>query len=161
MKVIIILALALISANAFGFDLKGIELGKPATTAQIRKATGLSCDVICSGLMQVAGQWIDVSFDRDRGNRVSQISSFFENGSFEAIDAAFTAKYGKPDETRTPMESGFGAHLERIDHIWTQADGATIQLEKYVTAIKCGLMMRSAERAKLEAAKDAKAKKDI
>lgn len=160
MKSLFIIGIVLLAAPAGAFDLKGLELGKPATDEQIKAATGIVCQVYCTGLVMLAGRLIDTTISRDKDLNITAISAEFDNAQFDLLDAAFTVKYGKPVETKIPVSNGFGAQFVQIQHEWTQ-NGQAILLGKYVSATEGVLQMVSADEAARRAAKAKKSANDI
>jgi hypothetical protein len=155
---VILLALAaLVFKTCEAFDLKGVEVGKAATRAQLQAAFGARCDFGDACLTEIAGVTVKVYTWKDKAGRVSSISASFDSIQFATIEKAAREKFGTPSSTEeAPMQNGFGAQFMARGLWWTNADGARVQLLKSFT--DATLSIESAATAAANAARKTKSK---
>lgn len=153
----------LLSSPTLAFDLKGVEVGKPADAAQIQSAFSLDTSRPGdSGVAHLAGVQAEINVDIDATRILQSINATFAPNGYESIDTALRAKYGKPGATeREPVTNAFGASLTRIIETWTNAAGDRMTLVRYLTATECMLLIQSRDDVEKSAARNAKAAGDI
>lgn len=151
-----LLASLMVGAQASALDLKGLELGKPATAAQL-KAFGVSCPnrADCHGFTQLEGLAVKASIYFDRAGRVDTIRIAFDSGYYDRLHAAAITKYGAPASSDvTPMQNGFGARVNAQSAVWN-VDGGRVWIIQYLGSVTEGqLKLESAARVSAERAKD-------
>jgi hypothetical protein len=155
------LLLALLASAAFSraqaFDLKGVEVGKAATRAQLQAAFGARCEFGDACLTEIAGVTVKVYTWKDKAGRVSSISASFDSIQFATIEQAAREKFGTPSETQEqPMQNGFGAQFMARGLWWSDAAGAQVRLLKSLT--DSTLSIESAATAAANAARKTKSK---
>lgn len=148
------LIVSLFCSPAIAFDLKGIEVGKTATPAQLKAAFGIECGG-CDQLTKIAGVWVKVSVSTDKAGRVSSIRGHFNSGFYAELAQAAREKYGKPADSRsTPMRNGFGAHFTSEDIWWIDAEGARVWIVQFINANEGLLLLESANERAAATAKE-------
>lgn len=146
------------------YDLKGIELGKPATAATVKAALDLPAhcagrNQYCfGGFTQVANVWVHTTLTTDASGAVAKIELEFDSGDFERLVKAAVAKYGAPTDTRVrTMQSGTGQQFPNSDGWWIDAAGSRVWIVQFLGSTTDGLMtlesasLRAKEKTKEEA----------
>ena len=152
------LALAAIAALgptlAWGFDLKGVELGRFATDEQIQVALGIVCRLgNCGGGQTViaAGVGCDTAIFFDDQKRVDEIVARFAFPKFESVRDALIAAYGPPTQQALQTDaSSDGLKSTRWIGVWRDSEGNELLLRQYSDALHGTLSMRTPARIKLE-----------
>jgi hypothetical protein len=152
LRTVIIAATLLASSSAFGYDLKGVELGKYASFGQLHSALGVVCLKKCGeGRTVIAGAQCTTAVAFNDEKMVDKIVATFSFSDFEAVKEALTNKYGKPTEHfSTPGITGNGIHLTRVTGIWRDDAGNELMLENYSDALHGRLVLRTKARIELE-----------
>jgi|SRR5271165_2051395 len=147
----VVLAAIFLSASAFGFDLKGVELGKFASHEQLRGALGVVCIGKCGpGRVIIAGVECTTMVAFNDEKMVDEIVAVFGFQSFEVINAALTHKYGPPTKTlTTPTITDKGVHLMRVTNVWRDDAGNVLSIENYSDATHGRLVLATQARIEL------------
>jgi hypothetical protein len=145
---------ALGPAIAWGFDLKGVELGQFASDEQIHVALGIVCLLgNCSAGQTVipAGVGCDTAIIFNDQKRVDEIVARFAFTKFELVRDALVSTYGPPTQQALKTEvSSDGLKLTRWIGVWRDSDGNELLLMQYSDALHGTLSMRTPARIKLE-----------
>lgn len=151
----LVLGALLAGAPALSLDLKGLELGKPATAAQL-KAFGISCPnrADCHGVTQLEGLAVTASIYFDRAGSVDSVRIAFDSSYYDRLHAAAMAKYGAPAESQVvPMQNGLGAHFN-AQTSWWSVDGGRVWIIQYLgSATEGQLKLESAAHVSADRAK--------
>lgn len=163
-----------VSANSAPFELKGLELGKPATREQIKSTIGLFCSPECetgrgcniscgSGATFVAGVYAETGIALDEGHTVQKITASFETAAFDVISAAFVAKYGNPTRVdHSVITTGAGGKFDQTINVWRNDTGDEISLSRFSRDVRYGtLKLRTKAEIDRSAAKVMDQQKDI
>jgi hypothetical protein len=130
--------LVAISGTASSFDLKGIQLGQPATQAQIEKAFGVSCGAgangwtICNGDTTVADISGTLNLVLDKRGIVTRMRVRFPVIGFDQVAIALVEKLGAPTAQKHVREQNrMGATFDNAAFEWDDAQGGQVFLERY------------------------------
>jgi hypothetical protein len=153
-----ILALAAIAALgptlAWGFDLKGVELGKVASDQQIQVALGIVCQLgNCSPGQTVIATSVgcDTAIIFDDQKRVDEIVARFAFTKFESVRDALISAYGPPTQQTVQTEAASSVQkMPRWIGVWRDTAGDELLLMQYTDALHGTLSMRTPARIKLE-----------
>jgi hypothetical protein len=135
--------LLLISGSAFGFDFKGIELGKVSSYEAVSNALLIQCrdeasgNVICYGDTTIVGRPAKAYVSLNSEKIVENISVKFSPDSFENIADGFVKKYGKAKIKNSVISNAMGAQFNQVRMSWENKD-AYVQIEKYADKINEG-----------------------
>jgi hypothetical protein len=157
---LVLISLVMSAQSAWALDLKGIELGKVATPAQLKAAFEVDCPALngyCDHLTKIADVFVHVTVSTDRTGRVSSIRGRFDPNFFAQLEKAARTKYGTPTGSETtPMQNGFGAQFNDRQIWWIDDAGARVWLVQYINATEGLLLVESASvRAAAKAKEDA------
>jgi hypothetical protein len=157
MKILIALMALLGCAPVLALDLKGVELGKVATQAQLHEAFGITfgnyeCDMVplhpCIGGARLEGvpTAVEVQFGKDKV--IVRIEVTFLSEYFDQLAPAAIAKWGKPTSSGADAaQNSFGAKVLNQVRGWTLPDGS-IGLVKYAQDVSHGMLWLKAPDAK-------------
>jgi hypothetical protein len=136
---------------AWAFDLKGIELGKVATQAQLTEAFGITfrsyeCDMEilrpCRGSTHIEGVPVYVVVHFGAGKTVDHIVVEFLSEYYDTLAPAAVAKWGKPTSNGAErMQNSYGAQVQNHVMGWTMPDGSSIALAQYAADIAHGILL--------------------
>jgi len=151
----VVLAAICLSGSAFGFDLKGVELGKFASHEQLRGALGVVCIGKCGpGRVIIAGVECTTAVAFDDEKKVDEIVAVFGLQNFEVINTALMHKYGLPTKTlTTPIITAGGNHLTGVTNVWSDNAGNVLSIENYSDATHGRLMLATQARIELMASR--------
>jgi hypothetical protein len=147
--------LALISlmagAPAWALDIKGVEIGKVATQAQLTEAFGITfrsyeCDMEilrpCHGSTHIEGVPVYVAVHFGRGKTVDHIVVEFLSEYYETLAPAAVAKWGTPTSKGAErMQNSYGAQVQSHLMGWAQPDGSSVGLTQYAADIAHGMLL--------------------
>lgn len=149
-----ILAFMFISSSAFGFDFKGIELGKVSSYEKVSNTLSIQCHdedsgkVWCIGDNTIVGYKAKVVITLNVEKVVENISIKFNPENFENIANSLTKKFGKPNIKNSIISNAMGATFNQVDMSWKD-NISYMRLQKYSGSITEGsLWMVTNERMK-------------
>lgn len=168
---------------ALAFDLKGFRMGMPLPqfTAKFPGARcsadnadpdKVSCQYVRVGLSEnvtelntLAEVLVDLWMFVFYGEKLGFIYVVFPSDEFSTVRDAMSAKFGKPNIAKVPMQNRLGSVIEKSVHTWKDAEG-TLTLESVTSTTKSSSVTFSApwfaERDRRSDAKAGKAKaKDL
>jgi hypothetical protein len=139
---------------AWGFDLKGVALGKFATDEQVQIALGIVCQFGNCGAGQTviaAGVGCDTAIIFNDQKRVDEIVVQFAFTKFDTVREALVSTYGPPTQQAVQTEDlNNGQKLTRWIGVWRDSDGNELQLMQFTDALHGTLSMRTPARIELE-----------
>jgi hypothetical protein len=138
---------------AWGFDLKGVELGKFASHEQLHAALGIPCLLQKCGVGRttIAGISCDTSVAFNDEKNVDKIVATFSFSGFQDVRDALVNKYGSPTQQASqPMVTGNGLKLTRWTGVWRDSDGNELALVQYSDALHGQLSLRTKARIESE-----------
>jgi hypothetical protein len=144
---------ALGPALAWGFDLKGIELGKFATNEQVHDALGIVCLLQTCGAGQtiIDGVGCDTAVAFNDEKQVDQIVARFAFTKIEPLREALVSKYGPPTQLATQTEvSADGMKFRGWTAYWRDSAGNELTLVQFSDALHGSLSMRTRARIEVE-----------
>lgn len=149
---VVLTASIFLCGSAFGFDLRGVELGKFAPPGQLHSALGMVCLRKCGqGRTEIAGARCTTAVAFNDEKLVDEIVATFSFSDFEAVKEALINKYGKPTEHFTAQGiTGNGIHLTRVTGIWRDDAGNELMLQNYSDALHGRLVLRTKARIELD-----------
>lgn len=147
---LLLLALALLMFKTCeALDLKGVELGKVASQAQLHEAFGITfgsyeCDMVplhpCIGGARIEGAPVAVEVQFGADKSVVQIEVTFLSEYFDTLAHAALEKWGKPTESSAEAtQNSYGAQVLNQVRGWTLPEGS-IGLVKYARDIGHGML---------------------
>jgi hypothetical protein len=140
-------------AIAWGFDLKGVELGKFATDEQVKDALGIVCRLqICgAGQALIAGVGCDTAVAFNDEKQVDEIVAHFAFTKMEQIRDALVSKYGPPTQQASQTEvSADGQKFTGWTGVWRDSAGNELTLVQFSDSLHGSLSLRSPARSALE-----------
>lgn len=139
---IILFAFLIFSNICYGFDFKGLELGKRFNESELpSKNIGASCFInksrtLCNGLTKIAGHDGDIFIATNAAQNIDAISIQFKTEYYDDILAALIEKFGKPTSTsNSKVHNSFGATFDQIVTTWKNDTGDFIRLERYGSTV--------------------------
>jgi hypothetical protein len=134
---------------AWGFDLKGVELGKFASHEQLHAALGIPCVLGKCGVGHtvIASANCETSVKFNDEKMVDEIVARFSFGDFQLVASALTSKYGPPTEHGSnPIVSATGNNMTRTVAIWRDADGNELAVVDHADVVHGELVLRTKAR---------------
>ena len=140
-------------ALAWGFDLNGVELGKPATDDQVQQALGITCRFQACGAGQtiIAGVGCDTAVAFNEAKLVDEIVARFAFTKMERLRDALVRQYGPPTQQASQTDvSADGLKFAGWTGVWRDSAGNELTLVQYSDALHGSLSMRTRARIELE-----------
>jgi hypothetical protein len=142
MRVPLALAISLVCGHAHGFDFKGIELGAPTTTEQVRQKLGVTCGKgaaemqVCNGYVTVAREPADLNLVIGVHGVVQRMHLTLSPDAFEVVAPELIGKFGNPTNTdRRKVQNRMGATFEQVVYLWAAEDGSQVLYSKYASRL--------------------------
>ena len=154
-------------AAAGSFDLKGVELDRTYSDAEIVAKLGrdlggsgetkfgnsITCNVICMGESRIGTSTWYMSVFKNEDGSIGNLSGHFDAPDYSEIDGLLRQKFGAPTKvTHEAMHNGFGAIYNNTMEIWRSKTGDVIELIHYIDSESGSLSMQSAKNLAEEAA---------
>lgn len=144
------------STSSFGFDFKGVELGKTISPGIVTDKLGPECRLkedkySCYGDTTIAGYDAKVLVKMSKDQEVDVISVKFPSEGYEKIRNSLITKFGKPMEVdKTEIQNGMGAKFSQEKCYWKD-QGSDMVLERFNRNINEGSLFMVSESYKKEA----------
>jgi hypothetical protein len=125
----LLLIAVILSAPAMALDLKGVQLGQPASDTQLAALGCLPVQSRAANCFTSLGEVkVQARVLLALDGTVETIIVNFSGDQVPEIAKAGTAKWGKPKTDSTPMQNGFGAQVTLKVWMWTEPAGANATL---------------------------------
>jgi hypothetical protein len=138
MRSTLALLLVLIPLHAWAFNICDVEVGKPATVEQVRKAMNVKCRhgwagmMVCKGTARLADRTADANVVISDKGLVQRIRLHPETNHYERVLAHLVARFGRPDSLKTlPSRDARGFPEKQEVRSWITPSGEELVLMKF------------------------------
>lgn len=138
MRIAIMLAMLLLSRQAWAFDFKGITVGGSATPSDVQERLGVRCGEgyenmqICNGDVTVAREPASMNLVISPKGIVQRIALTLSPDAFDEVAPELVRKFGKPKSiSHSAVQNRMGAKYPQVIYLWAAKDGTEVLYMKY------------------------------